>query len=95
MNEYYVYMMASSNNNALYIGLTNDIRLRYEEHCSGNVPGFTQKYKVHKLVYLEQYTEVSDAIARENQLKGWSRAKKNVLVNGQNPLWNDLMQGVV
>lgn len=95
MNEYYVYMMASSNNNALYIGLTNDIRRRYEEHCSGNVPGFTQKYKVHKLVYLEQYTEVNDAIARENQLKGWSRAKKNVLVNGQNPLWNDLMQGVV
>lgn len=88
-------MMASSNNNALYIGLTNDIRRRYEEHCSGNVPGFTQKYKVHKLVYLEQYTEVNDAIARENQLKGWSRAKENVLVNGQNPLWNDLMQGVV
>lgn len=95
MNEYYVYMMASSNNNALYIGLTNDIRRRYEEHCSGNVPGFTQKYKVHKLVYLEQYTEVNDAIAREKQLKGWSRAKKNVLVNGQNPLWNDLMQGEV
>ncbi|MCQ2106188.1 MAG: GIY-YIG nuclease family protein [Fibrobacter sp.] len=95
MNEYYVYMMASSNNNALYIGLTNDIRRRYEEHCSGNVTGFTQKYKVHKLVYLEQYTEVNDAIAREKQLKGWSRAKKNVLVNGQNPLWNDLMQGEV
>jgi len=95
MNDYCVYLMASANNNALYIGMTNDIKRRYVEHCSGLIPGFTQKYKVHKLVYLEHYTEVNDAIAREKQLKGWSRVKKNALVNGHNPLWNDLMQGVL
>lgn len=95
MNDYYVYMMASSNNNALYVGMTNDIKRRYVEHASGLIPGFTRKYKIHKLVYLECFAEVNDAIAREKQIKGWSRVKKNVLVNDQNPLWNDLMLGEI
>lgn len=95
MNDYYVYMMASSNNNALYVGMTNDIKRRYVEHASELIPGFTRKYKIHKLVYLECFAEVNDAIAREKQIKGWSRVKKNVLVNDQNPLWNDLMLGEI
>ena len=75
--------------------MTNDIKRRYVEHASGLILGFTRKYKIHKLVYLECFAEVNDAIAREKQIKGWSRVKKNVLVNDQNPLWNDLMLGEI
>ncbi len=52
--------------------------------------GFTKKYRVHKLVYYEEYGEITDAIAREKQLKGWRREKKNLLVLARNPQWEDL-----
>lgn len=87
---YYIYFISSSNNNALYIGVTNDIEKRIEEHRSGLIPGFSQKYNCHKLVYYETYSDVNEAIAREKQLKHWNRAKKNQLINGVNPEWKDL-----
>lgn len=76
MKDYYVYIMSSQNNKAIYIGVTNDITRRYQEHVQGLIPGFTQKYNISKLIYFEQYTEINDAIAREKQLKGWKRSKK-------------------
>ena len=72
--------MSSPNDSTLYIGVTNDIERRVQEHKSGDIPGFTQKYNCTKLVYFEEYSEVNDAIAREKQLKRWVRAKKNWLV---------------
>lgn len=91
MKSYYVYIMSSSNNSAIYIGVTNNIRRRYQEHRQGINPGFTKHYHVNKLVYLEEYSEIKDAIAREKQLKGIKRIKKNAIINANNPEWDDLM----
>ncbi|MBQ6390332.1 MAG: GIY-YIG nuclease family protein [Eggerthellaceae bacterium] len=74
----------------MYIGMTNDLRRRLHEHRQELVDGFTKKYHVHKLVYYEQTSDVNAAIAREKQLKGWNRKRKNALVMSMNPEWNDL-----
>ena len=87
---YYVYILASDNNRTLYIGVTNDIVRRMSEHKSGAVEGFTKRYHVQKLVYLEFTKDVYAAISREKQLKGWRREKKVALINEQNPFWKDL-----
>ena len=86
---YYIYILTTKNNAALYIGVTNDLKRRIYEHKEALVEGFTKKYHVHKLVYFEEYSDVNAAIAREKQLKRWIRAKKNELVESKNPLWQD------
>ena len=73
----------------LYIGITNDLYRRYMEHKNGIVEGFTQKYRCNSLFYYEQFTDVEEAIAREKELKGWSREKKETLIKTINPsFWN-------
>ena len=74
----------------MYVGVTNDINRRLYEHRNKLVDGFTKKYNVDKLVYLEETKEVNDAIAREKEIKGWKRNKKNELVESINPEWRDL-----
>lgn len=91
---YYVYMMTNWSNNVLYIGVTNNLLRRTLEHKSKTVQGFTQKYNLHKLVYFEDYTNISQAIDREKQLKGWKREKKNQLVNDFNKDWLDLSKAL-
>ena len=86
---YFVYIMTNKTNSTLYVGVTNDLRRRITEHKNETLDGFTKKYHLHKLVYFEEYSEVNDAIAREKQLKGWVRAKKNWLIESQNPNWED------
>ncbi len=90
MNTYYVYMMASNNNHALYIGVANNLPRRVYEHKTGILAGFTEKYNVHKLVWCESCHDIKSAIAREKQLKRWSRSKKEMLINKMNPEWADL-----
>lgn len=90
-NSYYTYVMTNQSNSTLYIGVTNNIERRSLEHVSGAGAAFTSKYKINKLVYFERYTEITDAIRREKQLKGWKRAKKDALVNQVNPEWKNLM----
>ncbi len=93
-NRYYVYFMSNNWNNVLYIGVTNDIRRRVLEHKTGeNSSCFTKKYKCTKLVYVEEYGDINQAIAREKQLKGWRRDRKNELVVKKNPAWQDLWEG--
>ena len=87
---YYVYILTTKNNKMLYVGVTNDIVRRLWEHKSGVNEGFTKKYNIHKLVYLEVFDYVDLAIAREKQIKGYSRAKKDKLVTDSNPEWNEL-----
>ena len=87
---YYVYILTNENGNVMYVGVTNDLKRRVYEHKNNLVEGFTSKYNVHKLVYFEQCGNVKDAIAREKQLKGWTRGKKNCLVEKQNPTWEEL-----
>jgi putative endonuclease len=76
----------------MYIGVTNDLKQRLYEHKHQLVDGFTKRYNVHKLVYYEHTTDIRAAIAREKQLKGWLRAKKNALVETMNPEWKDLSE---
>ncbi|KKS39668.1 MAG: Endonuclease [Candidatus Kuenenbacteria bacterium GW2011_GWA2_42_15] len=88
--NYYVYILASSKNGTLYIGITNDLIRRLYEHKNNLVKGFTSKYKVHNLVYFEETDDIAEAIRREKQLKGWNRKWKIALIEKDNPNWDDL-----
>ncbi len=74
----------------LDIGVTNDMVRRIYEHKHGLVPGFTSRYKIHHVVYTEQFDRADEAIAREKQLKGWSRKRKIALIESANPTMKDL-----
>jgi putative endonuclease len=89
MNEYYVYIM-SSESGVLYTGVTNDLARRVFEHKKKMIKGFTSRYKVSQLVYFESTSDISVAIAREKQIKGWRRTRKVQLINSVNPEWRDL-----
>ncbi|MBI4296719.1 MAG: GIY-YIG nuclease family protein [Chloroflexi bacterium] len=90
MKSYYVYILASGKEGTLYIGTTNDLIARVDQHKRGIVDGFTKKYKVDQLVYYEANEDVIGAITREKQLKKWKRAWKIRLIEGTNPKWRDL-----
>ena len=87
----YIYMLTDENNGVLYTGVTNNLERRMYEHRSGEWDGYTKRYGLHKLVYCEQWNRIEDAIHREKQLKGWTRAKKNALIATLNPNWEELM----
>ena len=89
---YCVHILTNWNGKVMYIGVTNDLQRRLYEHRHQLVDGFTKRYNVHKLVYFEQTGDIRAAIAREKQLKGWSREKKNALVASANPAWRDLSE---
>lgn len=88
----FVYILTNWNHKVLYIGMTNNLERRLYEHRHQLVDGFTKQYNVHKLVFFEETGDVNAAIAREKQLKGWSRKKKNALVSIANPTWRDLSE---
>jgi putative endonuclease len=83
-------MMTNRSRVVLYTGVTNDLARRVWEHRNGTVKGFTKTYKVDRLVYYENHADPRDAIAREKEIKGWIRSKKNALVETLNPTWSDL-----
>jgi len=87
---YYVYLLSNWNDRVLYVGVTNNLERRVWEHQNGFVEGFTKKYKVKKLVFFEETSDVSVAIEREKEIKRWRREKKSALVNSMNPTWKDL-----
>jgi putative endonuclease len=89
MRTYHVYIMASRSR-VLYVGVTNDLSRRIAEHKDALVPGFTSKYRITRLVHVEVFAEVRDAIAREKAIKGWKRSRKISLIQSQNPTWVDL-----
>jgi len=91
-HRYWVYILASQRNGTLYIGMTNDLFRRISEHKAGEIKGFTQKYKVGILVWKEEFQYVTDAIAREKQLKKFYRKEKLILIEASNPEWQDLYQ---
>jgi len=90
--SFYVYMLTNPNKTVLYIGFTNDLSIRLKQHEEGRKTnkGFTGKYYAYKLVYYEVFQYVNEAIAREKQLKRWSRVKKEILINNFNPEWLSL-----
>ncbi|HEY3058653.1 MAG TPA: GIY-YIG nuclease family protein [Chloroflexota bacterium] len=88
---YAVYIVANKHRTT-YIGVTNNLERRINEHKKRLGPGFAAKYGLDRLVYVEQTQDVRLAIAREKQLKGWTRAKKIALIESLNPRWEDLAQ---
>lgn len=88
---YCVYILANATNVAIYTGMTNDLARRVYEHKNHLDPGsFTARYNITKLVYFETLDTARAAIEREKQIKSWSRARKNRLVETKNPAWKDL-----
>ena len=94
MSEYAVYIMANRSG-ALYIGVTNDLMRRVDQHPCGAVPGFTQRYHITRLVHAEFFGDVYEAITREKQLKGWVRRRKVALIRASNPEWRDLTEAIL
>jgi len=92
MKQYYVYIM-SSEWRTLYAGVTSDLEARVWQHKNHALPGFTSRYDIDRLVYFEAFGEVSQAIVREKQIKGWKRAKKVALIDSGNREWKDLSKG--
>jgi len=92
--SYFVYLLASRRKGTLYIGVTNDLPRRIAQHKEGPVEGFTKKYGVKTLVWYEQTDSVESAIAREKQIKKWTRAWKVELIEATNPAWKDLYEEI-
>ena len=85
----YVYILTNQTQTVLYIGVTNDLTRRLYEHSSGrgDAGKFTGRYQADLLVYFEIAPDATQAIAREKQLKGWTRRKKDALITAFNPTW--------
>ena len=90
MDAYWVYILGSRPRGTLYIGVTNGLIRRVEEHASGLIPGFTRRYRVHTLVWFEEFGRIDEAIRREKAMKEWPRAWKVNLIERENPHWHDL-----
>jgi putative endonuclease len=90
--RFYTYLLGSTSGTP-YIGMTNNLVRRIWQHKQHEVPGFTARYGVDRLLYFESFDDVRTAINREKQLKGWTRQKKIGLIEARNPSWIDLSQG--
>jgi putative endonuclease len=90
--RFHVYLLSSRSRN-LYTGFTGDLVRRVWQHKTRQIVGFTSRYNITRLVYSEEYDTAADAIAREQQIKAWTRAKRVELIEGINPTWDDLSKG--
>lgn len=91
---FYVYILASRRDGAIYVGITNDLVRRVYEHRIKAVPGFTTKYNITRLVWFDIYDDPVSAISREKELKKWKRAWKVQLIEKDNPNWDDLYESI-
>ena len=91
----WVYIVTNRQDGTLYIGVTSDIARRAWEHREGVVEGFTNRYRLRRLVYAEFHENIRDAIQREKTIKHWSRQWKVDLIEAENPDWNDLYDTLV
>ena len=92
MKTYYVYIM-SNQSRTLYTGMTNDLQRRVQEHQIAGPQTFVGKFNCRSLVYYSEFSNVNEAIAAEKKIKGWTRAKKMMLILEMNELWDDLSSG--
>jgi putative endonuclease len=91
MNKSYFVYILKSNSGVFYIGVTSNLVKRVYEHQNSLVKGFTQKYKVHRLIYYEIYSDPEEVIKREKQLKNWNRRKKIELIIKVNPQFKEIL----
>ncbi|HXS14834.1 MAG TPA: GIY-YIG nuclease family protein [Candidatus Saccharimonadales bacterium] len=94
MKSYYVYILTNNLNTTFYIGVTNNLERRIYEHKHELLEGFSKKYKLKKLIYFEECTNINDAISREKQLKNWHREWKLNLIKRINPDFRDLAENM-
>ncbi len=87
--------MTNDSHQSLYIGMSTDLPARILQHREGEIPGYTQKYRCHKLVYYEACEDADEAYLKEKQMKGWTRVKKVGLINYTNPTWKDLFENLI
>ncbi|WP_303315936.1 GIY-YIG nuclease family protein [Flavivirga abyssicola] len=93
MKKSFVYFMTNKNNTVIYVGVTSDLLKRVYQHKTKGYKGFTYKYNCDKLIYFEEFDDINQAIAREKQIKGGNRKRKEHLIHAINPEWNDLSDG--
>jgi putative endonuclease len=93
--DFWIYIVTNRNHAVLYIGVTNSLARRTKQHREGRGADFPAAYRCSKLIYYEHYADIRDALARETQLKKWSRAKKVALIEHLNPGWLDLGSDVL
>ena len=91
---FHVYIMASASRR-LYVGVTGHLTRRIDQHRRLEIKGFTRKYQMVRLVYVEATSDVQSAIRREKQIKGWVRSKKISLIEALNPEWRDLAEDLL
>jgi putative endonuclease len=91
----FVYMVASSRNGTLYVGVTSDLVKRVFQHKNDVADGFTKKYRVHDLVWFESTPSIEEAVRKEKQIKDWKRAWKIALIEKENPQWRDLYADIL
>jgi putative endonuclease len=91
-HTYFVYILTNATRRSLYIGVTNALKARIRQHREKAHKGFAAHYNVSRLVYYEVLQYVRAGIAREKQLKGWSRAKKMAMIQSRNPQFRDLAE---
>ena len=89
-HDYWVYILTNKRCTTLYIGITNNIVRRLSQHRRAEVEGFTKHYQLNRLVWVEHFRDVRDAIACEKKLKGWRRSRKIALIEQTSPRWLDL-----
>jgi len=86
----WVYIMTNKPNGILYVGVTSNLPARIWQHRTGAAPGFTKRYGLKRFIYAKPHDRIEDAIAREKQIKKWTRARKVRLIEASNPKWEDL-----
>jgi len=92
MKQYVVYVLTNKRNTVLYTGISSKLDERLQQHLEKVVKSFTSKYNVNKLIYYEIFEDPISAISREKQIKSWSRKRKEDLIKGMNPEWEDLVK---
>ena len=95
LKTYWIYIMSNGHRGVLYVGMTSDIAGRATEHREATIKGFTQKYRVDRLVYFEAHIDAELAVKRERLMKRWRRDWKVQLVEKTNPTWRDLYDEVL
>lgn len=95
MQEGFVYILTNKRNGVLYIGVTNDLARRVDQHRIGAVSSFTKKYNCHQLVWFERFESIHDARVFEGRMKAWKRDWKIRRIEELNPEWNDLVSQLI
>ena len=91
MKAGFVYILTNRKDGVLYLGVSNDLATRIEQHRSGAVSSYTKKYQCHRLVWFEQFENVHDAREVERRMKAWKREWKVRRIEEINPQWDDLV----